>query len=78
MQTFWLYTLSAIGLISGISLFAAGHKLRKSIERVARSYAPIGVKLKGLTVEISALRRFRANRKGRLEADSSNENEKEE
>ena len=52
--------------------------MNQSSKRVARSYAPIGVKVKALGIEVSALKRSRLARERRLEGSSSIEIDSEE
>ena len=67
---FWAYFFGALLALAAIALGIVGIKLRQSTKRVARSYAPIGVKVKALNIEVSALKRSRSDRQRRLETDS--------
>jgi hypothetical protein len=67
---FWAYLFGALIALAAIVLGIAGVWLRQSTKRVARSYAPIGVKVKALNIEVSALKRARSDRQRRLETDS--------
>jgi hypothetical protein len=67
---FWAYLFGALIALAAIVLGIAGVRLRQSIKRVGRSYAPIGVKVKALNIEVSALKRARSDRQRRLETDS--------
>lgn len=67
MQFFWAYFFGALAVASALALGIAGRKFSKSAKRVSRSYAPIAVKVKSLSVEVSALRRSRSDRQRRLD-----------
>lgn len=73
MEYFWVYVFSALVVLAAVALGIAGFRLNQSSKRVARSYAPIGVKVKALGIEVSALKRSRLARERRLEGSSSNE-----
>ncbi|MBJ7280577.1 MAG: hypothetical protein JHD31_01705 [Rhodoluna sp.] len=70
IQYFWAYFFGVLAVMATVALVIAGSKLNQSTKRVARSYAPIGVKVKALGIEVSALRRSRSDRQRRLETDS--------
>ncbi len=70
IEYFWAYFFAALGILAAIALGIAGAKLNQSSKRVARSYAPIAVKVKALNIEVSALKRSRSDRQRRLESDS--------
>jgi len=78
MEYFWVYVFSALVVLAAVSLGIVGFRLNQSSKRVARSYAPIGVKVKALGIEVSALKRSRLARERRLEGSSSNEIDSEE
>ncbi len=78
MEYFWVYVLSALVVLATVALGVVGFRLNQSSKRVARSYAPIGVKVKALGIEVSALKRSRLARERRLEGSSSNEIDSEE
>jgi hypothetical protein len=78
MEYFWVYAFSALVVLAAVALGIAGFRLNQSSKRVARSYAPIGVKVKALGIEVSALKRSRLARERRLEGSSSNEIDSEE
>jgi hypothetical protein len=78
MEYFWVYVLSALVVLAAVALGTVGFRLNQSSKRVARSYAPIGVKVKALGIEVSALKRSRLARERRLEGSSSNEIDSEE
>jgi hypothetical protein len=78
MEYFWVYVFSALVVLAAVALGIAGFRLNQSSKRVARSYAPIGVKVKALGIEVSALKRSRLARERRLEGSSSNEIDSEE
>lgn len=78
MQFFWYYFFAGLLVLSALALGLASKALNKSIERIARSYAPIGVKIKALTIEVSSLKRSRLARERRLETDTSTDNDFEE
>lgn len=71
MQYFWLYFFAGLLVLAGLALGIAGIRLKQSAKRVARSYAPIGVKVRGLSIEVSALKRSRLDRQRRLDTSSS-------
>lgn len=73
MEYLWLYVFGGLGLLAAAALSIAGFRLSQSSKRVARSYAPIGVKVKALAIEVSALKRSRLARERRLDGSSSNE-----
>jgi len=64
----WLVIWVTLGLGSLIALSLVGYRLKKAAERVSRSIDPIDQKLKGLRLEVSALKRSRLDRQRRLEA----------
>lgn len=78
IQYFWAYFFGGLAVLAFIALGVARSILNQSTKRVARSYAPIGVKIRALGVEVSALRRSRSDRQRRLETNSPNEIEVEE
>jgi hypothetical protein len=78
MEYFWVYVFSALVVLTTVALGVVGFRLNQSSKRVARSYAPIGVKVKALGIEVSALKRSRLARERRLEGSSSNEIDSEE
>ena len=78
MEYFWVYVFSALAVLATVALGVVGIRLNQSSKRVARSYAPIGVKVKALGIEVSALKRSRLARERRLEGSSSNEIDSEE
>lgn len=78
MEYFWVYVFSALAVLAAVALGIVGFRLNQSSKRVARSYAPIGVKVKALGIEVSALKRSRLARERRLEGSSSNEIDSEE
>jgi hypothetical protein len=78
MEYFWVYVFSALVVLAVLALGIVGFRLNQSSKRVARSYAPIGVKVKALGIEVSALKRSRLARERRLEGSSSNEIDSEE
>jgi len=78
MEYFWVYVFSALAVLATVALGVVGFRLNQSSKRVARSYAPIGVKVKALEIEVSALKRSRLARERRLEGSSSNEIDSEE
>jgi len=78
MEYFWVYVFSALVVLAAVALGIVGFRLNQSFKRVARSYAPIGVKVKALGIEVSALKRSRLARERRLEGSSSNEIDSEE
>ncbi len=78
MEYFWVYVFSALVVLATVALGVVGFRLNQSSKRVARSYAPIGVKVKALEIEVSALKRSRLARERRLEGSSSNEIDSEE
>ena len=67
---FWAYFFGGLVVLAVIALGLARAKLRQSTKRVARSYAPIGVKVRALNIEVSALNRSRSDRQRRLETNS--------
>jgi hypothetical protein len=67
---FWAYFFGGLVVLAVIALGIARAKLRQSTKRVARSYAPIGVKVRALNIEVSALKRSRSDRQRRLETNS--------
>ena len=71
MQYFWLYFFAGLLVLAGLAIGIAGLRLSQSAKRVARSYAPIGVKVRGLSIEVSALKRSRLDRQRRLDTSSS-------
>jgi hypothetical protein len=78
MEYFWVYVFSALVVLAAVALGIVGFRLDQSSKRVARSYAPIGVKVKALGIEVSALKRSRLARERRLEGSSYNEIDSEE
>lgn len=78
MQYFWLYFFAGLLVLAGLALGIAGFRLSQSARRVGRSYAPIAVKVKGLSIEVSALKRSRLDRQRRLDSSSSDVNDSEE
>jgi len=78
MEYFWVYVFSALVVLATVALGVVGFRLNQSSKRVARSYAPIGVKVKALGIEVSSLKRSRLARERRLEGSSSNEVDSEE
>ena len=78
IQYFWAYFFGSLTILAAIAIGLAGSKLNQSAKRVARSYAPIGVKIRALDIEVSALRRSRSDRQRRLETDIPNQIEVEE
>jgi len=78
MQYFWLYFFAGLQVLAGLALGIAGLRLSQSAKRVGRSYAPIAVKVKGLSIEVSALKRSRLDRQRRLDSSSSDVNDSEE
>ena len=78
MELFWVYVFSALLVLAALALGIVGFRLNQSSKRVARSYAPIGVKVKALGIEVSALKRSRLARERRLDGSSSIEIDSEE
>ena len=78
MEYFWVYVFSALVVLAALALGIVSFRLNQSSKRVARSYAPIGVKVKALGIEVSALKRSRLARERRLDGSSSLENDSEE
>jgi len=78
MDYFWVYVFSALVVLVTVALGVVGFRLNQSSKRVARSYAPIGVKVKAFGIEVSALKRSRLARERRLEGSSSIEIDSEE
>lgn len=78
MEYLWLYIFGGLLVIAVIALGLVGYRLNQSTKRVARSYAPIGVKVKALGIEVSSLKRSRLARERRLEGNSSSEIDSEE
>lgn len=75
---FWLYFFAGLIALASIALGLAGSQLSNSAKRVARSYAPIGVKVKALGIEVSSLKRSRLDRQRRLDTDGPHEIDTEE
>jgi len=78
MEYLWVYVFSALAVLATVALGVVGFHLNQSSKRVTRSYAPIGVKVKALGIEVSALKRSRLARERRLEGSSSHEIDSEE
>jgi hypothetical protein len=78
MPSFWVFVFVGIVLLAAVAIGLAGNQLSKSTRRVARSYAPIEVKIKAFGIEVSALKRSRLDRQRRLETDGSSEIDTEE
>jgi len=78
IQYFWGYFFGVLAVMATIALVISGSKLNQSTKRVARSYAPISLKVKALGIEVSALRRSRSDRQRRLVTDTPSVIEEEE
>jgi hypothetical protein len=68
-----------VAFVLGVSILAllwVVLRLRASSKRITRSIDPINQKVKGLKLEISALKRSRLDRQRRLESSNQTESEK--
>ena len=69
MTSFWTIVWAILGIGSLIAFGIMFYRLRKSSQRISRSIDPIDQKIKGLRLEVSALRRSRYERQRRLKQD---------
>ncbi|MEY4418559.1 MAG: hypothetical protein RIQ88_997, partial [Actinomycetota bacterium] len=67
----WLWLVLGLGSLITVTLLVI--RIRITSKRVSRSVDPINQKVKGLKLELSALKRSRLERARRLEASENSE-----
>lgn len=69
MSDFLIVLWATLGVSSAAAFGVLLYRLKKASQRISRSIDPIDQKIKGLRLEVSALRRSRYDRQRRLNND---------